>query len=202
MPFFRYEEKLIYFAHVPKCAGTSIEHYLSQRFGPLAFLDEHYLALDPDKRWNVSSPQHVPAHALARLFPDGFFDASFAVVRHPAERFHSAFHFQKQMETIHRRMPLSVWLRYFESRLFPGHARYDNHFLPQAAFVPEGARVFRLEDGLQALVDHIDDLVGNSDGPREIGRVNTGVGQGALTPGQIERIRRIYSEDFERFGYD
>lgn len=202
MPIFRYEEKIFYFAHIPKCAGTSIEHYLEERFGPLAFLDKHYLTVAPGKRWNVSSPQHVPAQALARLFPEGFFEASFAVVRHPAERFHSAFRFQQQLETIHRRMPLSVWLRFFESGFFPGHARYDNHFLPQTAFVPEGARVFRMEDGLQALVDHIDGLVGNSDGPREIGRINTGVGQGELTAGQIGRIRRIYSEDFERFGYE
>ena len=66
MPFFRLRQQLIYFAHVPKCAGTSVEAYLQRRFGALAFRDQfHYR--DPGPRWTVTSPQHVTAADLERF---------------------------------------------------------------------------------------------------------------------------------------
>ena len=68
MPFFRLRQQLVYFAHVPKCAGSSVEVYLQRRFGALAFRDQaHYK--DAGTRWTRTSPQHVTVAALPRLSP-------------------------------------------------------------------------------------------------------------------------------------
>ena len=42
---------------------------------------------------------------------------------------------------------------------------YDNHLCPQSAIVPKDATVFRLEDGLDAIVPHLDRLAGDTGGP-------------------------------------
>ena len=97
MPIFRYSNKLIFFSHIPKCAGTSIESYCQKIGMKIAFLDnQNYLEyLASNKAWNSSSPQHIPGYAIARLFPLNFFDAYFTVVRNPINRLKSAFKFQK-----------------------------------------------------------------------------------------------------------
>lgn len=84
MPLYRHKGSLIYFAHVPKCGGTSIEDYLSRRFGPAAFLDRRFLRRRAP--WTRTSPQHVTAADFSRLVPPSFVDVNFAVVRHPAEK--------------------------------------------------------------------------------------------------------------------
>jgi hypothetical protein len=42
MPYVTAAGKLIYFAHVPKAGGSSVENYLAARFGPLAMLDRNW----------------------------------------------------------------------------------------------------------------------------------------------------------------
>ena len=86
MPFFRSGGDIIYFAHIPKCAGIAINSYLIQHFGPLAFLDRKFMHQPELERWTKSSPQHVPARVLDRYFPKDFFDKVFTVVRHPVDR--------------------------------------------------------------------------------------------------------------------
>jgi hypothetical protein len=44
MPIFRVNEKIVFFCHVPKCAGTAVNLYLQARFGKLAFIRDGYLA--------------------------------------------------------------------------------------------------------------------------------------------------------------
>ena len=169
MPICRVGTKLVYFAHVPRAAGTSVERYLGSRFGTLAFADEGYLLVPEQDRWTRSSPQHVDAAALSRLFPPNFFDASFAIVRNPYERIFSVFMRQREIQrTIPRDTLFKDWLKTLP---LPLHA-LDNHSRSMLAFIPAGARIFRLEDGLDPVVDWLDALAGNSDGPRTIGRFN------------------------------
>ena len=208
MPIVRIASKLVYFAHVPRAAGTAVERYLQARFGPLAFLDEAYLS-HPGGRWTNSSPQHLPAWALGRLFPPGFFDASFAVVRHPCERLKSVFQRQRDIEgTLDPDTDFGDWLKHLPR---PGF-ELDNHTLPMRDIIPDGARIFRLEDGLEPLVGWLDELAGNTAGPRGISVVNSHAQRSAdaerppraapvLDPQTRSLIAERYADDFTWFGY-
>ena len=211
MPIARCGEKLIFFAHVPKCAGSAVEGYLKDRFGDLALLDKRHI-FETEPSWTATSPQHLDNAALDRLFPPRFFDHTFAVVRHPVARLVSAFHFQRDVETtIDPSTPLSAWIADLPRVLTEHPYAHDNHLRPMAEMVPADATIFHLEDGLDAIVPWIDDVCGSDDGPRTIrahkpGKVKAqGEGQPLKpeVPTEDDRamIAEIYAEDFRRFGY-
>lgn len=207
MPIFRINDKLHYFAHVPKCGGSSVESYLTDRFGPLA-LDEKDRHLVPETAlWTRSATQHVPVLALDRLIPPDWFASSFAVVRHPVCRLMSAFFYARDAVSL---IPLSAefnaWFSDAASAIETRPFRYGGHLLPQSALVPEGSRVFRFEDGLDEIVPYLDGLAGNSDGPRtmpsrNVGRWRREEAVPVPTADTLALIGRVYAEDFARFGY-
>lgn len=206
MPFFRAGSGIFYFAHVPKCGGSSVEDYLRDRFGRPAFVDDRFHTRPDSERWTRSSPQHADWATIERLFGPDFFDAAFAVVRHPLSRAISAYHFQVEVE---KSAPAGIsfgdWLEDMRDRQAQDPFAIDNHFRPQVDFLPPDCTVFHLEHGLEALVPHIDTLVGDRDGPRAIGHTNRrGTGKGAKpapAPRETALISEIYAEDFRRFGY-
>lgn len=209
MPVFRIGNALHYFAHVPKCGGSSVEAYLRRRFGSLAFLDTRHLDLPEAARWTRSSPQHVPAAAFHRLIPPDWIASSFAVVRDPVKRLVSAFQYQVEVEgTVAPLWSIDEWFDDWLGRAEAEPFLYDNHLRPQSQIVPEGATVFRLEDGLDALVAHLDRLAGDANGPRRIPKEN--VRRKAMAPdaerlipsaATLARVASFYAEDYRRFGY-
>lgn len=206
MPFFRAGERVVYFVHVPKCGGTSVEEYLQSRFGPVAFLNNRFMDLPEAARWSRTSPQHIDRETLAQLFPDGFFDAAFAVVRHPVARILSTYHFQVAVE---KRVPPGLafadWLRQQVAARERDPFLIDNHFRPQMDFLPEGCAIFHLEHGLDALVPFLDALAGSEDGARFIGHVNrreAGRSREAVPRAEdLALIAEIYAADFAGLGY-
>lgn len=170
MPITRVNDKLIYFAHIPRCAGCGIENYLRKRFGPVAFLDRRFLAVPQEERWTKSSPQHMTRDAMERLFPEAFFDASFAVVRDPADRLRSVFLRQRDIE---QTLPADTDFQSWLSTLPLSYFELDNHTRPMLDFLPKGCRIFWLEDGLEPLVAWLDALAGDTNGPRRIETINS-----------------------------
>ena len=100
MPIIRIEGKLVYFAHVPKCAGTSVEEYAIARFGPIALQDRRFFQRDPESRWTRTSAQHVTATEFERLIPRDYIADAFTVVRHPVARLVSAFKFAQRYRNL------------------------------------------------------------------------------------------------------
>lgn len=200
MPIFKHAGKLLFFAHVPKCAGTSLEDYLVKRFGPAAFLDRRHRPGNKHN-WSRTSPQHLPAQQVATLFPEGFFDAGFTVVRDPVARVRSAFHYhQLQRKKIPVEDTLEAWLPRIRQFDKADHARFDNHFCTQSSFVPDWCKVFRLEEGLDALVPWLDDWAGDTHSAR-IGHTLIGKYRPApVDPAIEEFVQEYYAEDYERFG--
>lgn len=208
MPIFKADGRLIYYAHVPKCGGSAVNWYLRERFGPLAFHDDGHTGQPERSRWSRSSPQHIDRASLARLFPPGFFDAVFTIVRHPVSRLTSAYHFQADVEgTIPAGTGFSDWLADLEDRAAEDPFVFDNHVRPMAEIVPEGAQVFHMEHGLDGLVAWFDALTGTASGPRAVPRLNakgrhTGdTSKAAPSAGDIARIAALHAVDFDRFGY-
>lgn len=194
--------ELLYFAHVPKCAGTSVSDYLTARFGAPAFEDRRYFSSPPKLKWNNTSPQHISMTHFERLFPHGFFDHSISVVRHPESRLRSVFLFQKHCERrIPRFLPFRVWLHSLRSirHVFP--FALDNHLSPAGSLIPHGTRVFRLEDGLDSLVSHVN-ILSREARAESIGFSNVGPAPGReLSDAECSLIFDLYKDDYEAFGY-
>ncbi len=204
--------RLLYFAHAPKCGGSAVEDYLAQRFGPLAFFDWSHLKRAPSERATISSPQHLTAADIARLFPSGFFTASFSVVRHPVTRMVSEYAYDSKItdraEAEDVRADFAAWLdeALAEAGRDPG-AR-DNHLRPQSDFVPRDAQVFPFECGLAPIIPWLDSVAGGESGPRNMTVHNPGPVPAEtrvaslVGPRQRALIARTFAVDFDRFGYD
>jgi hypothetical protein len=212
MPLARVGQKLIYFAHVPKCAGMTIEHYITQRFGPIAMLYNPFAKIPTQDRWSVTSPQHMPESVRQQYVPDGFIDASFSVVRHPAARLRSVFLFQREIEhRIAQTTAFSPWLETIAAALQGDPHIYDGHLRPMTEIVPDTACIFKLENGLSPVIDWLDDMAGTKDGPRtmrpvnalaaRMARINAAVPSLKLTNADFDQIAGLYAADYEKFGY-
>src|SRR6056297_634436 len=202
MPIFKHNGQIIYFAHVPRCGGSSIEDYLLGSFGQPAFLDRRHRARKR-RAWGRTSPQHIAVRQLGQLFPEDFFDHAFAIVRDPVERLRSAFHFQRDVEkSLPDGMSFAAFAEELRRPAFRRNPVFDNHFRLQSELVPEGATVFRYEDGLDAVCAHIDALSGQA--PGTIGlkhALKTLQPKEAVSAEADRAIREICSEDCDRFGY-
>jgi len=203
MPIYRIQDKMLYFAHVPKCAGSSLNTYLEARFGPPAFQDRGHIRNPAAHPWSRTSPQHIDADALARLFPPGFFDLNIAVVRHPVARLTSVYLFQRYNEKrIPRFMSFGVWLRGLKRRMASNPYIYDNHTRPQVTFLPKDTRVFRLEDDLNSLIAFLDDQFGACEHALVLGHEKKARKMLIPTEHHQQMIRDLYAADFEAFGYE
>lgn len=170
MPFVRIKEKLVYFAHVPKCAGSAVESYMIDRFGQLAFVDYRFRDRPPEQRYTKRPVQHIRVDELWRLFPEGFFDHSFTVVRHPAFRLRSAYLYQHRRNDLPWRMTFERFVDFTHKREFPnGTAQSASYY---AEIVPEGSRIFRLEEGLVPVISWLDQVTGQVDDAGQIEHVN------------------------------
>lgn len=210
MPIFRIGQDLHYYAHVPKCAGVSVERYLKERFGSLAFVNNRFHDAAERDRWTKTSPQHVAQADFEALVPKDWIVSSFAVVRHPFRRVLSSFLFQAEVEgKVDPAWGIDEWAADWMARFKAEPFLYDNHLRPQTSLVPVDAAVFKLEDGLAAIVPHLDALAGNTDGPREVPRANEAAGRAGgprrnlvPSPAIADQLARFYLTDFRRFGYE
>ncbi len=228
MPIFQTNGALHYFAHVPKCAGTSVEDYLDTRFGALAFLDHKHLQNPSTLRadfsaywsWSRTSPQHIDARSLERLIPSAWFASGFAVVRHPAVRLRSAFRFAQARRDLHY-IGFQKWLSKLPRVLAENPYVHDNHARPMSDIVPDWvSAIFRLEDGDRPIVAYLDGLAGNADGARHLPhaqvlrpkkipkrglkRIQHKMRHPTVPPLDETLCRLIYDlfpQDYDRFGY-
>lgn len=210
MPFYKPDGRLHYYAHVPKCAGISVEAHLEARFGDLGFRDDDYNRRWPERsRWSRSSPQHILWRDLTRIVPESWIASVFTVVRHPAARLVSAFNFQAtKARTIPPGLTIDAWFEDYLALRESYPFDHDNHLVPQSDFAPASAVFFRLEDGLAAVSDWLDERFGAGGGDG-IGHMNESAPDEArfteeegISDALAARIDEVYAEDFARYGYE
>lgn len=210
MPSLTLDDRLIWFAHCPKAGGTSVEQAMVARWGDRV----GHLHWGWDRWWHgggwrradpPNSPQHLVWEDARTVLPRAP-DAVFAVVRDPAARMVSEYRWQRRQRRGTRagrwlaRLPFTVWLRLMLATARVNRFAFDNHFRPQADFVPETAMVFRLEDGLQPVIDWLGSATGEAL-PAPPHALPSGGRPAALDAADLARIATAYAADYGRFGY-
>lgn len=210
MPVIKFNKRLIYFSHIPKCGGTSIESYLSQiTQSKLSFVDSNFHRQSIEGRWNISSPQHIPGVIVQRLFPIDFFDIFFTVVRNPLKRFYSAFEFNKRKSLLDPNIDINYFVENFHSFKPFQLGNFDNHFLPQVSFLYPNAnyQVFKLESGLHLVKTYIDSVILGRESGFSMPHVDFHyddsivIEKKLLSSTSLQLIHEIYKNDFESFKY-
>lgn len=177
MPICTFGKKVIFFAHIPKTGGSSIEAYLRQK-GDLSLFGE--------PRIEGVHLQHLTREKVSALTTFPTLDHSFAVVRSPVARMVSEFIWRsKPLKPLQRlTRPLSgATVRRIKLRdkkklltfsewvpLALGEARetpsvHDNHMRAQIDFLAEGDKLFVFEQGLDPVFRWIDGVTDSKPSP-------------------------------------
>jgi hypothetical protein len=224
MPITRAKNKIIYFAHVPKCGGTTVEKAFENAGFQWVFHRGRWKSMGK-MAYVKSMPTHISARHFEMLFPGSFIDLTFAVVRHPLSRFLSAFNYNR----LTGRIPWHFGIDKFMSRLENSRDRflfnYDNHFLTASEIIPQDSTVFRLEDGLEEIIPWLRKALGDYEVGIDFHVENKRAYNDTASPSPlkeqikkrfqpkipsldvlsddlINRVSELYKEDYVKFGYE
>ena len=213
MPSVEIRGTLIYFAHCPKAGGTSVERFMVERWGSAVGL----LGWGWDRKWaregeragEIScSPQHLVWEDARRVLPRAP-DHVFTVVRDPVARMVSEYLYQAEGRLTGpagrpvRRLGFPAWLRLMLETAGRNPFTHDNHFRAQVEFVPpDGASVFRLEDGLEPVLRWLCAVAGEAP-PEALPHDLKAGGPRRPEPSAEDRalIQKHFRADYDRFGY-
>jgi hypothetical protein len=210
VPLARIGGVTLFFAHVPKTGGTSVEAYLRAKGAVVAL---HGQAAD----WSRAPVQHLPREAYAKIVPRAFYDHGFAVLRDPMARLMSEFRMRveplegkfRPLGRLRARGPVhgvrlagrlealdfDGWVaRAFEACRRDPWAQ-SCHLRPQADFVDEGQRLFLFEDGLDPVFRWIDAVTGTPAAAGAFHERRSAPLPLAPSPATEERVRRFYAAD-------
>lgn len=192
MPIIRINGRTVFFVHVPKTGGTSVEN-------TLAGVGQIALHRKPFRDW--VPPQHWHAEIYSVTVPIGFYDIGFIVCRNPFTRLVSEFRHRARKDRV-RIMGFDRWA----ATVLDAYSRdayiLHNHIRPQSEFLTQGIEIHCFEDGLQATVDRIANFCGLSAAPK-VRRDNVSIRlKVEMSRNMARRIASFYASDFSRFGYD
>lgn len=199
MPVFETEKGLIFFSHIPKCAGMSIEKGFS---GYPTHLKNPYLH-GKNQLGFPCSPQHFHAEIIQKMFNARHFQYTFSVVRNPFDRVSSEYRFRADIAKRQNReiANFDLWLQHSLQKYHADPYILDNHLRPQVQFLLPDMKVLKLEIGLVEIFKVIqEDIPGLSlDPPTHANVSNSSIPE--LSPKSIALITQMYSEDFEQLDY-
>ena len=197
MPLFEKNNLRIFFVHIPKTGGTSIEQWLKNEARMSFYGDEH-----PTPEAYVTSPQHLRYTDMEKILGENFCDWAFALTREPYKRLESEYRW------LYNNFDLSrIPLKFSEWAIKSMHQasidpRYlDNHIRPQSDFLADDVDVFKLEDGLDIVAKKVSDVL-NLDTPTKMSKKNISNTLHLEWSDEALAIANdFYAEDFIRFGY-
>lgn len=187
MPIARIEGKILFFAHIPKTAGASVEVYLASK-GKIALKFPYRLG------WSNTTAQHMHAEIHRKLVPEAFCDQSFTIVRDPMARLMSEYNYR--LDRGEARGGFDDWARRRLMLVQIDPMADDNHLRPQTDFLRWNMVIFRFEHGLDPVYDWIDKITATEQGDRSA-RKNASSHRD-LSPGAdiVEMVHKVYAADY------
>ena len=199
MPIFQSEKGLVFYAHIPKCGGMSIEQKLS-------FLPTHlktpFLHGERQQRFPCS-PQHFHSEIITRLFDVDALHYSFTVTRHPYNRLISEYKFRSDIaKRQSREMPdINNWIENTFKNYAENNFILDNHIRPQGEFLIPGMDVMKLEDGMDAIFARISEALGIDKMPVAAHANKSTEMNLTVSRDSKDLVRDFYKSDLEYFNY-
>ncbi|WP_298679464.1 sulfotransferase family 2 domain-containing protein [uncultured Lentibacter sp.] len=191
MPLLHSATSVIFFAHIPKTGGSSLEHWLAGR-GQLRLRGRTPL---PGAR---CTPQHMHAADYAPLLEGQLIDAEFAVLRDPVARMVSEYRYRRAQVLKRGRREMPPFERWAARamRLYAQDPYFlDNHIRPQAQFVRATTRLFAFEAGLAPITHWLEAFCGVS-GPKLEHRLASTGEDVPVSAAMRARIEAFYAEDY------
>jgi hypothetical protein len=206
VPVFIKDQRYVLFPHVPKTGGTSIER-LFQHNGWRMHLRDAKVGKGRLHYVRRCSPQHLHAAVLRELIDLSRVDLCFMVVRDPIARFRSEYAMRQKDPTKSDPASVDDWAGRILARYDRNPYTLDNHIRPQHEFLLPDTEVFRLEDGLDAMMASLNERH-DLGVPTEVGhRLKSKDRHGLasrdvqLSPDLEARLRDLYAEDYRQFGF-
>ena len=198
MPLFRSQTALIYFAHIPKTGGSSVERALRNAGVKKAMTMSK--AKNDAAEHGRCTPQHIHAAVYKMYFPKEFVDYAFAIVRNPYGRMASEY----KMKVLNGQKYVApdTWITRSLKRYESFSFTRDNHIRPQVQFLAPYVERFRLEDGLDQPIRAAFEALGLP-APEEVPHQRKGAAEKLQISAKTrKRIADFYSPDFKKLDYD
>lgn len=204
MPIFQFDDKLVYYAHIPKTAGTTIGKMLCQAGAKQHFVASLAHRAPKRTRFLNLPPQHITTEHFEALFDSTGFAGVFAFSRHPEDRMISEYRFRHGRGGIHPRLSFADWVQFTVAAYERFPYLLEGHILPQHQFLIPGTKIFKLEDGFGRFFEWAGETLGVDIRQNGIvGRYNASTDCAVrLTRESRALINTFYERDFEALGYE
>lgn len=153
MPAFIKGSKKIFFVHIPKTGGSSIEEMMIKSGWQCTFRNTRPAG------FIKISPQHYHAELLHTIIDLKKFDFCFSIVRDPVSRFISEYkhrNWLKQNSQLSMQIDINQWAQRVFKAYRHNQSIFDNHLRPQSEFIFPGCHTVPFEhinDTYQILCD-------------------------------------------------
>ncbi|MEY8842036.1 sulfotransferase family 2 domain-containing protein [Cribrihabitans sp. XS_ASV171] len=195
MPIYKNGGRSVLFIHIPKTAGTAIDHAFLRAGWQVAFQDG---GGKPDTilRHLRCSFQHFHAALLREMMVLASFDAIFTVMREPMARLQSEYRWRRA-QAAQPLPPFDVWTNRMLDAYQGNSFVMDNHIRPQEQFILPQAQVTPLEKGLTHTMDQLSGKLGVEIPIHDGAQVNTSPDDQNLQLSEATRSRvtRFYGKD-------
>ncbi|MCG3168963.1 MAG: hypothetical protein CALGDGBN_00473 [Pseudomonadales bacterium] len=209
MPVFYDGVRTLFFFHVPKCGGTTVESALRNSGYKMSYFDGGG-GRDSVNRVLRCSPQHWQGSLVRAAFKTQCFNLLFMIVRDPLARIKSEFLMRnrgRSHEELTDPLFFSLWLDDAFSRYKKNPFAYDNHLRPQVDFYIHENVIYKFEMGFHSIFEDLSERIDckvNYDGMRLLeSKKNFGISSDEVNVSSYDegRIRLFYQEDYKLFGY-
>ena len=195
----------IYFVHIPKCAGTTVEFLFEKKLNLETFLGPNdYIKF---RKYLKIPPVHFDISLIEQMFTlEKIY--SFASVRNPFDRMLSDYNWAKTNSTeaeFFKKLSFEQFCSYCFDQYHLDNNFMSNHIRPQHKFISSDIdKVFRLEDGLENAIEQVfNDLDLQLSNKFILPKTNTSKYENIkINISTKKKIYNFYEEDFIKFKYE